>query len=357
MLQSDILLPKVTIGDNLNVTGNAVINGNLNVIGEFTQTNTTTHVVQDRLIKIGDGNTGTATDLGIVFTRGNGSATNKANKSLLYHEAGNTFAFTNTDEEDGTTSGNVSIDDYANLRVGALVADDESTFTQGMTVGGNITLPDTNTMITHSGSGKLIIDSQTGHVEVGAVEFNGAAVSNITSLSAVTGGGGITTANQPAITSLGNLDTAGATDGTLNVRGNLDVGSSGQGKTVKFYSKNSNSVGMVWDAESGTSDIHGSLTLGADDNGVDFTAYGDTSGKFIAWDSSANTLNTTGNITVTGGGTIQGTISTASQNSITEVASLTSVGALNSGSITSGFGHINVGSSRNRYIWIITCTR
>ena len=130
---------EVTIGDNLNVTGNAVINGNLNVIGEFTQTNTTTHVVQDRLIKIGDGNTGTATDLGIVFTRGNGSATNKANKSLLYHEAGNTFAFTNTNEEDGTTSGNVSIDDYANLRVGALVADDESTFTQGMTVGGDIT--------------------------------------------------------------------------------------------------------------------------------------------------------------------------------------------------------------------------
>ena len=157
---------EVTIGDNLNVTGNTVINGNLNVIGEFTQTNTTTHVVQDRLIKIGDGNTGTATDLGIVFTRGNGSATNKANKSLLYHEAGNTFAFTNTNEEDGTTSGNVSIDDYANLRVGALVADDESTFTQGMTVGGNITLPDTNSMITHSGSGKLIIDSQTGHVEL-----------------------------------------------------------------------------------------------------------------------------------------------------------------------------------------------
>ena len=46
---------------------------------------------------------------------------------------------------------------------------------------------------------------------------------------------------------------------------------------------------MVWDAASGTSD-HGSLTLGADDNGVDFTAFGDSSGKFIAWDSSANTV-------------------------------------------------------------------
>ena len=42
---------------------------------------------------------------------------------------------------------------------------------------------------------------------------------------------------------------------------------------------------MVWDAASGTSDQHGSLTLGADDNGVDFTAFGDSSGKYVKWDS------------------------------------------------------------------------
>ena len=162
---------EVTVGDNLTVNGNTTIQGSLNVIGEFTQTNTTTHVVQDRLIKIGDGNTGTATDLGIVFTRGNGSATNKANTSLLFHEAGNTFAFANTNEEDGTTSGVVSIDDYANLRVGGLTADDQSTFTQGLSSGGDITLTSDVSTITHTGSNKLMIHSSTGTVEVVGVEI------------------------------------------------------------------------------------------------------------------------------------------------------------------------------------------
>ena len=337
---------EVTIGDNLNVNGDTTIQGNLNVIGEFTQTNTTTHVVQDRLIKIGDGNTGTATDLGIVFTRGNGSATNKANTSLLYHESGNTFAFANTNEEDGTTSGNVSINDYANLRVGGLTADDQSIFTQGLSSAGDITLSANTSSITHTGSNKLMIHSSTGTVEVGGVEINGQAVSGITSLTATTLVGGLTTANQPGITSLGNLDTVGATDGTLAVRGNLNVGTSGQGKTVRFYSKNSNSVGMVWDASSGTSDQHGSLTLGADDNGVDFTAFGDSSGKYVKWDSSANSLSTTGNLIVSGGGVIQGTISTSTQNSITTASGLTTVGTLNSGAISSGFGNIDVGPSQ-----------
>ena len=165
-------------------------------------------------------------------------------------------------------------------------------------------------------------------------------------INSTTISGGITTANQPAITSLGNLDTVGATDGTLAVRGNLNVGTSGQGKTVRFYSKNSNSVGMVWDAASGTSDQHGSLTLGADDNGVDFTAFGDSSGKYVKWDSSANSLSTTGNLVVSGGGVIEGTISTSTQNNITTASGLTTVGTLNSGAISSGFGNIDVGTSQ-----------
>ena len=77
-----------------------------------------------------------------------------------------------------------------------------------------------------------MIHSSTGTVEVGGVEINGQAVSGITSLSAATTGG-IIAANQPKLDS-GNLDTVGATDGTLAVRGNLNVGTAGQGKTVRF---------------------------------------------------------------------------------------------------------------------------
>ena len=45
------------------------------------------------------------------------------------------------------------------------------------------------------------------------------------------------------------------------------------------------------------------------------------------------------------GGTIAGTISTATQNSITTMTGLVSTGALDSGSITSGFGNIDNGAS------------
>ena len=44
------------------------------------------------------------------------------------------------------------------------------------------------------------------------------------------------------------------------------------------------------------------------------------------------------------GGTIAGTIATATQNSITTATGLVSVGALDSGSITSGFTSIDVGA-------------
>ena len=45
------------------------------------------------------------------------------------------------------------------------------------------------------------------------------------------------------------------------------------------------------------------------------------------------------------GGTIAGTIATSTQNSITTMTGLVTTSALNSGSITSGFGNINTGSS------------
>ena len=45
------------------------------------------------------------------------------------------------------------------------------------------------------------------------------------------------------------------------------------------------------------------------------------------------------------GGTIAGTISTATQNSITTMTGLVSTGALNSGTIATGFGNIDTGSS------------
>ena len=134
------------------------------------------------------------------------------------------------------------------------------------------------------------------------------------------------------------------------------------------------------------------LTLGVDGNGSDFKLFGDTASRYLTWDASANSFvgvgasmdlsnnggftgdltgDVTGNadtatlaadattlatpraingvdfdgsaaITVTAAA---GTLSGATLKSTVVTSSLTSVGALNSGSITSGFGTIDNGAS------------
>ena len=107
------------------------------VSGTTTTVDTTNLTVTDPIIKLAQGTTASpANDLGIIFTRGNGSSTNIANRGILWDESADEFAFANTNDEDGTTTGNVDLDDYANIHVGAITADDASTFTGVVTAGG-----------------------------------------------------------------------------------------------------------------------------------------------------------------------------------------------------------------------------
>ena len=120
---------EVTVADNLTVTGN------LTVSGDTVTVNTATLNVEDSLIKLGNGYTGSAYDQGFVFTRGDGSSTNTQNMAFIWDESADTFATIKAATEDGTTAGNVTVTDHVNLRVGALTADDSSTFTSGFSVG------------------------------------------------------------------------------------------------------------------------------------------------------------------------------------------------------------------------------
>jgi hypothetical protein len=90
-------------------------------------------------------------------------------------------------------------------------------------------------------------------------------------------------------------------------------------------------------------------------NAIIFTAGGDVDGGNIGLESDGTlTYNpSTGKITATGfigaltgnvTGNLAGTVSTATQNSITTATGLVSVGALDSGSITSGFTSIDTGA-------------
>ena len=55
---------------NVSVGGNAVITGNLTVNGTTTTLSTTNSTIEDRLIELGTGTTGTGNDMGIVMERG-----------------------------------------------------------------------------------------------------------------------------------------------------------------------------------------------------------------------------------------------------------------------------------------------
>ena len=105
---------EVTFGDNVTVTGDFTVNGTTTTI------NTTNLTVTDPLVKFGQGYTGTAYDEGFIVTRGNGSASNTANKGFIWDESADEFAAIACNTEDGTTAGNVTINSYADLQVDKL---------------------------------------------------------------------------------------------------------------------------------------------------------------------------------------------------------------------------------------------
>ena len=105
-----------TTGANVNIAGN------LTVTGTQTTINSTNMTVNDYIIKLGQGSTETPVkDLGIIFTRGNNVTTNAANKALLWDESNDIFSFVGANTEDGTTTGNVTIDSYSNVHMNSLV--------------------------------------------------------------------------------------------------------------------------------------------------------------------------------------------------------------------------------------------
>ena len=115
---------EVTDG-NVAITDNLTVSGNFTVSGTTTTIDTTNLTVTDPLIKLAQGTTASpANDLGIIFTRGNGSSTNIANRAILWDESADEFAFAFTNDEAGTTTGNVDVDDYADIHAGKITTDD-----------------------------------------------------------------------------------------------------------------------------------------------------------------------------------------------------------------------------------------
>ena len=289
------------------------------------------------------------------------------------------------------TIGGTSFDGSANIAVAlatlattVTITDNESTnennaliFTAGGDVdGGNLGL---------ESDGTLTYNPSTGIVT--ATGFAGALTGNVTgNLTGNASGTAatVTGAAQTNITSVGTL-TALQVD-NININTNTISTTAGTdllitpvaGQQIVLDGTIIIDAGVVTGATSITStafvgDITGDVTGNADtatvattvtitdnestneNNAIIFTAGGDVDGGNIGLESDGTlTYNpSTGNITATGfvgaltgnvTGNLAGTVSTATQNSITTATGLVSVGALDSGSITSGFTSIDVGA-------------
>lgn len=104
----------VTVANNLTVTGNLTVNGTTQTINA---TNTT---ISDPLIVLNKGaSIVSGYDGGIVIDRGIGDSAAQQNAAMLWDESANQFAFVFT-QETGSTAGNVTISQYADLQVSNL---------------------------------------------------------------------------------------------------------------------------------------------------------------------------------------------------------------------------------------------
>ena len=191
---------------------------NLVVSGDTTTNSSTNLTIADPLVKYGQGSTGTSVDQGFIVTRGDGSSSNTANRGFIWDESADEFATIASNTEAGTTAGNVTINDYVPLHVGAITADDNSTFSgeiaaASLDISGNIDVDGTANLDIVDIDGAVDMAttlSVTGNLTLGAqlimpdVTSTKILVADGTSYQEVAVSGDVTIANTGAVTIAAN---------------------------------------------------------------------------------------------------------------------------------------------------------
>ena len=130
-------------GSTLGVTGDLTVQ-EITVSGDTVTVNTATLSVEDPLIYMGNGQTGSpSVDIGLIGERGSSQ-----NTGIIWDESTDTWAVINTDDT-GTTAGNVTIASYANMKAATFTGNltgNADTVTNGVYTSGNQTIAGIKTL-------------------------------------------------------------------------------------------------------------------------------------------------------------------------------------------------------------------
>lgn len=272
---------------DIDASGNATVSGNLTVDGSTTTISTTNTVIKDKLIELGNGVTGTPSgDAGIIIERGSST-----NATIIWDESADTFVV-GTTSATGASSGNLTVTDAA-LQAASLDI-----------------------------SGDIDIDGTS------------------------------------------NLDVVDI-DGAVQIDNTLTVGVNDTGYDVKFFGDTASAY-MQWDASEDDLILggaaravvpEGQLVLGSTAvaaTAAEINAVADASARtaaaiavaddhFMFLDGAADgavKVESIADLATAMAGT-----GISASSGVLNLDSITTVGAVNSGSITSGFGSIDNGSS------------
>jgi hypothetical protein len=292
---------------------------------KFTQINTTAVTVSDPLLVLNQGSTLANVDIGLLMNRNNGAT---GNVSLFWNESGNTFVLGWTGNS-GTTNSNVSITEYANLKLGTLVGGTNSNIyvTGSILPTANVTYDlgsSTNRFKTLWLSGNTIAlgkesvsvdDVGTWTFTSGANTVTVGALTNFQGNGAVVGN--LTVTN--SLTLLGNTYTITSEDLTvvdsvieLHTQSNLAPLASDDGKDIGFkfhYFKTQDEHAFLgWANDSGYLEWYDSGREGVG-NVFSGNTYGTikAGGAYFA-NSTPSTSTTTGALRVAGGVGIAGNL-------------------------------------------------
>ena len=243
----------VTIGivDNPTIGGNLTVTGNLTVNGSTTTLSTTNSVIEDKLIELSTGTTGTPSgDIGIVGERGSSD-----NVFIGFDESADEFivgtgSFTGASTGDLTiTKGTFSSAGNKIYRAGTTNA---VSLVASSSLAGNVTLTlpvndgDANQILATDGSGNLSFISATA--------ASGAGLSNVSDDSSPSLGGDLDTNNSDIVTASNRnlnllpngtgvviMDGNGSSGGVSVSDGLIDIRTgTGNVAKVKFYCESSN---------------------------------------------------------------------------------------------------------------------